>query len=78
MKDLTLDNITAVAADSFAGLADARQRELVQTLVRHLHAYAREVKLTHAEWRAAIARQRARALPHRGLPVARQPRQPDR
>ena len=55
MRDLNLDNITAAAVDSFAGLADARQRELVQTLVRHLHAYAREVKLTHAEWRAAIA-----------------------
>ncbi|MCE2689361.1 MAG: 6-chlorohydroxyquinol-1,2-dioxygenase [Rubrivivax sp.] len=55
MRDLNLDNITATAVDSFAGLADARQRELVQTLVRHLHAYAREVKLTHAEWRAAIA-----------------------
>lgn len=55
MRDLNLDNITAAAVGSFAGLADARQRELVQTLVRHLHAYAREVKLTHAEWRAAIA-----------------------
>ena len=55
MRDLNLDNITATAVDSFGGLADVRQRELVQTLVRHLHAYAREVKLTHAEWRAAMA-----------------------
>jgi protocatechuate 3,4-dioxygenase beta subunit len=55
LRNLTLDNITAAAVDSFAGLPDARQRELVQTLVRHLHAYAREVKLSHAEWRAAMA-----------------------
>ena len=55
MRDLNLDNITAAAVDSFAGLPDPRQRELVQALVRHLHAYAREVTLTHAEWRAAIA-----------------------
>ena len=34
MRDLTLDNITGAAVDSFVGLADARQRELVQALVR--------------------------------------------
>lgn len=54
MRNLTLDNITAAAVDSFAGLPDARRRELVQALVRHLHDYAREVKLSHAEWRAAL------------------------
>jgi protocatechuate 3,4-dioxygenase beta subunit len=54
MKNLTLDNITAAAVDSFAGLPDARRRELVQVLVRHLHDYAREVQLSHAEWRAAL------------------------
>lgn len=54
MTALTTDNLTDVAADSFAGLPDARQRLLVQTLVRHLHAYAAEVRLTHAEWRGAL------------------------
>jgi protocatechuate 3,4-dioxygenase beta subunit len=54
VRNLTLDNITAAAVDSFAGLPDARRRELVQALVRHLHDYAREVKLSHAEWRAAL------------------------
>jgi len=54
MKNLTLDNITAAAVESFGGLADERRRELVQVLVRHLHDYAREVKLSHAEWRAAL------------------------
>lgn len=54
MRNLSLDNITDAAVGSFSGLPDARQRELVQTLVRYLHAYAREVKLSHAEWRAAL------------------------
>jgi hydroxyquinol 1,2-dioxygenase len=55
MRYLRLDNITEVVAASFDGLPDARRRELMQQLVRHLHAYAREVRLTHAEWRAALA-----------------------
>ena len=55
MRDMHLDNITPVVVASLAGLPDARQRELMQQLVQHLHAYAKAVKLTHAEWRAALA-----------------------
>ena len=55
MRDIRLDNITTAAEASFAGLAEPRRRELVQALVRHLHGYAREVALTHAEWRGALA-----------------------
>ena len=55
MKDIRLDNITQAAAGSFAGLPDARQRELVQTLVQQLHQVARDLRLTHAEWRGALA-----------------------
>jgi hydroxyquinol 1,2-dioxygenase len=55
MNDIHLDNITPLVAASFDGLPDARQRELVQELVRALHAYARATRLTHAEWRAALA-----------------------
>ena len=55
MRNLHLENITEVAAASQAGLGDARQRELMQQLVLHLHVYAKAVKLTHAEWRAALA-----------------------
>jgi protocatechuate 3,4-dioxygenase beta subunit len=54
MKNISLDNITEAATGSFAGLPDARQRHLVQTLVATLHQYARDVKLTHHEWRAAL------------------------
>jgi hydroxyquinol 1,2-dioxygenase len=55
MRDLGLANITDVVADSFAGVTGARQRELMQQLVQHLHAYAKAVKLTPAEWREALA-----------------------
>ncbi|MFZ5959548.1 intradiol ring-cleavage dioxygenase [Pseudomonas knackmussii] len=42
--------ITAQAVASFAGTANPRLRQLVQSLVRHLHAFASEVELTEAEW----------------------------
>lgn len=55
MRNIDIDNITQAAAGSFAGVPQARQRELLQALVQHLHAYAKEAKLTHEEWRAALA-----------------------
>lgn len=55
MRDITLLNITDAAVGSFEGIPEARQALLVQSLVRHLHAYAREVGLNHSEWRAALA-----------------------
>ncbi|MDP3822277.1 MAG: dioxygenase [Burkholderiales bacterium] len=55
MKDIRLDNLTPAVVASFAGVQDERQRELLQQLVRHLHAYATATQLTHAEWRAALA-----------------------
>jgi hydroxyquinol 1,2-dioxygenase len=39
---------------SFDGAPDERLRQLLQALVRHLHAFVREVRLTEAEWGAAI------------------------
>lgn len=55
MRDICLDNITQVAVASFAGLAEPRQRELVQALVAQLHQFAKDMHLTHEEWRGAIA-----------------------
>jgi hydroxyquinol 1,2-dioxygenase len=46
--------LTAEVLESFAGTPSPRLRELLQGLVGHLHAYAREVRLTEAEWRFAI------------------------
>ena len=55
MRSIELDNITQLAAGSFAGVPAARQRELLQALVQHLHAYAKATRLSHEEWRAALA-----------------------
>ena len=54
MRNINQSNITEIAAQSFEGLPDERLRELVQKLVITLHDYAKDVKLTHEEWRAAL------------------------
>ncbi|MCG2621136.1 hydroxyquinol 1,2-dioxygenase [Arthrobacter sp. I2-34] len=40
--------------DSFDSTPDARLKELMQSLVKHLHAFIRDVRLTEAEWEQAI------------------------
>ena len=54
MQLVTEDNITDLAAERWATAHDPRTAELMSALVRHLHAFAREVRLTEAEWMAAI------------------------
>ena len=46
--------ITAAVVASFDACEDARLRELLQGLVRHLHDYASEVALTREEWELGI------------------------
>ena len=46
--------ISAAAEASFADCEGERLRRLMQSLVRHLHAFVREVELTESEWRATI------------------------
>ncbi|MDX1873266.1 intradiol ring-cleavage dioxygenase [Mycolicibacterium sp. 120266] len=40
--------------DSFAGTTDPRLKQLLQALVRHAHAFVREVRLTEDEWKHGI------------------------
>lgn len=47
-------SVTAEVLASFEGTPDPRLREVMQSLVRHLHAFVREVRLTQAEWETAI------------------------
>src|SRR5437588_2168930 len=42
-------------AASFEAASDARLKQLMQALTRHLHAFLREVRLTEDEWRHAVA-----------------------
>jgi hydroxyquinol 1,2-dioxygenase len=54
MQLVTEDNITGLAAERWGTARDPRTAELLTALVRHLHDFAREVRLTEAEWMAAI------------------------
>ncbi|HQR98056.1 MULTISPECIES: intradiol ring-cleavage dioxygenase [unclassified Polaromonas] len=54
MRNLNQDTITQAVIARFAGTPDARLKELMTSLVQHLHAFAREVKLTEAEWLAGV------------------------
>jgi hydroxyquinol 1,2-dioxygenase len=54
MQLVTEDNITELAKQRWATAHDDRTRELLTGLVQHLHDFAREVRLTEAEWMAAI------------------------
>jgi hydroxyquinol 1,2-dioxygenase len=44
------EDITATVVASFEECSDPRLREIMQSLVRHLHAFAVEVGLTEQEW----------------------------
>ena len=54
-RPIGTEDITAAAASSFAG-ADPRLREVMESLVRHLHSFLVDVSLTEEEWRTAIER----------------------
>jgi len=55
MQDVNLDPLTAEVLDQMAGTPDPRLREIMAAAVRHLHAFAREVKLKPDEWLSGIA-----------------------
>jgi maleylacetate reductase len=46
--------VTAEVVASFAGARPPRYREVAQSLVRHLHAFAREIRLSQDEWQFGI------------------------
>ncbi|HXP20511.1 MAG TPA: dioxygenase [Streptosporangiaceae bacterium] len=46
--------LTEEVIASFAGARSPRYREIMQALVRHLHGFAAEVRLTESEWQHGI------------------------
>lgn len=54
MQLVTEDNITDLAVERWATAGDPRLAEVMTALVRHLHDFAREVRLSEAEWMAAM------------------------
>src|SRR5215467_4464475 len=51
----TQEDVTPAVLSEIARASDPRFREIMSSLVRHLHAFAREVKLTEAEMRTAAS-----------------------
>jgi protocatechuate 3,4-dioxygenase beta subunit len=49
-----LEDVTPTVLRAMAGADDARLRTVMEAFVKHLHAFAREVKLTEAEYDLAI------------------------
>jgi hydroxyquinol 1,2-dioxygenase len=54
MRDFNEHNITQAVIDRFAGTPDARLKEIMNSLVSHLHDFVRDVEPSFAEWEAAI------------------------
>ncbi len=54
MSEYNQDKLTQDVLAAFAGTPDARLRELMTALVKHVHAFACEVDLKPDEWQAGL------------------------
>jgi hydroxyquinol 1,2-dioxygenase len=54
MPYVTEENLTDVVRQRWTAIPDPRLRQVMQSLIKHLHAFVRDVELTEAEWFAAI------------------------
>jgi hydroxyquinol 1,2-dioxygenase len=54
MRDLNELSVTDAVLEQMAETPDGRLREVMASLVRHMHGFAREVNLTPQEWLQAI------------------------
>ena len=54
MERMTEDDLTGEVVARLAATPDPRLREVMTALVRHLHAFASEVRLTEEEWFAGV------------------------
>lgn len=54
MRNVTSDNITDTFLGYFGDDTDPRLREIMVSLSKHLHDFARETNLTHQEWQKGL------------------------
>ena len=54
MRNLNQETITQAVIARLAQTPDARLKELMTSLVQHLHAFARETRMTESEWQLGI------------------------
>ncbi|MGR3502454.1 intradiol ring-cleavage dioxygenase [Pseudaestuariivita sp.] len=50
MRNITLDNITEAVVGSMSTEIAPRNREVMASLLKHVHAFCKDVNLSHAEW----------------------------
>jgi len=50
----TEENLTDIVSERWSHVPDPRLRQIMQSLVKHLHAFVREIEPTEAEWMTAI------------------------
>jgi hydroxyquinol 1,2-dioxygenase len=54
MRNLTEENLTEAVLARYENCESERYREIMQSLIKHLHAFVREVELTEEEWFESI------------------------
>src|SRR5207344_1024725 len=54
MAYVTEDNLTDVALARWKDIPDPRLRQVMQSLIKHVHGFVREIEPTQAEWAIAI------------------------
>jgi len=54
MRDFDENNITDAVIEQFSNTPDQRLKQILVSLVKHLHAFARDVRLSFDEWSYAV------------------------
>jgi len=54
MPYVTENNLTDVALERWKDIPDPRLRQIMQSLIKHLHGFVRDIEPTQAEWAVAI------------------------
>jgi hydroxyquinol 1,2-dioxygenase len=54
MPYVTEANLTDVALERWKDIPDPRLRQIMQSLIKHLHGFVRDIEPTQAEWATAI------------------------
>ena len=55
MRDFTIDNLTEIVLEEYGSKTeDPRFRQIITSLIKHLHGFVKDVELTEDEWFKAI------------------------
>ena len=55
MRNANEENLTDAVLAKLEGATDARFKEIMSSLIRHVHGFVRETELTEKEWLTAIS-----------------------